>query len=255
MVVALAAVLGLIFGSFATAVAYRVPRRETIVSGRSRCPNCGRTITAVENIPVVSFLVLRGRCRECGRPISARYPLIELAVATLFALSAWKFGLTLEAVLYSAFAWVLVVLSVIDLEYRLLPNRIVYPSFVVAWAGLVVAAFVRDRTEYLVDAGIGALVFGGFFFVIAFLFPAGMGGGDVKLSFVLGTMLGYLGIGIVVTGMFLSFFLGAIAGIGLMAVKRGGRKTMLPFGPFLALGSLIAVFAGGPIVEAYLGTL
>jgi leader peptidase (prepilin peptidase)/N-methyltransferase len=256
LIIAFAFVLGLIFGSFATVAAYRIPRRESFLSGRSKCPNCGRTITALENIPVLSYVLLRGRCRGCGSRISIRYPLIELATGTLFALSVLKFGLSVEAVLFAALFWVLVVLTVIDLEHRLLPNRVVYPAFVVGWVALIAIALVHDVPERLVDGAVGAIVFGGFFFLVAFLFPAGMGGGDVKLGFVLGTFLGYLdGIGLVLVGMFLAFLLGSIVGVGLVIFAGKGRKTMVPFGPFLSLGSILAVFVGRPLVDGYLRLL
>ena len=250
--VILAFVLGLIFGSFGTVAAHRIPRRETIVTGRSKCPNCGRQIKAHENVPVVSYLVLRGRCPGCGTRISLRYPLTELAMGVLFALAVVKFEVTVTAVVYAAFLWVLVVLTVIDLEHKLLPNRIVYPTFVVGWAGLVVAALVDGDTARLRSAALGAVVFGGFFFVVAFIYPAGMGGGDVKLAFVLGTFVGYAGgVGAVLAGMFASFLLGGVIGIIAIRVSGKGRKTQIPFGPFMAIGSVIAVFLGERIAEGY----
>lgn len=253
--VAAAAVLGLIFGSFATAVAYRLPRNESISRGRSKCPNCGNTITAIQNVPVFSYVVLRGKCKHCGNRISVRYPLIELATGALFAGAAAKFGLSAETLIYSGFFWALVVLTVIDLEYKLLPNRVVFPTFVAGWAGLAIAALAAGETGRLLDAAIGAAIFGGFFFLVAYVYPAGMGGGDVKLAFVLGTFLGYIeGPGVVVVGMFLSFLIGGIVGVALLAASGGDRKTQVPFGPFLALGTVLAVFAGRPLLDAYLGT-
>jgi len=250
--VILAFLLGLIFGSFGTVAAHRIPRRETIVTGRSKCPNCGRQIKAHENVPVVSYLVLRGRCPGCGTRISLRYPLTELATGVLFALAVVKFQVTVTAAVYAAFFWALVVLTVIDLEHKLLPNRIVYPTFVAGWAGLVIAALVDGDTERLRSAALGAVIFGGFFFVVAFIYPPGMGMGDVKLAFVLGTFVGYAGgVGAVLTGMFASFLLGGVIGILAMRVSGKGRKTKIPFGPFLALGSVIAVFLGERIAEGY----
>lgn len=256
MFVAAAAALGLIFGSFATVAAHRIPKRESIVTGRSRCPVCGNTITALQNIPVVSYLVQGGRCRNCGTHISARYPLQEVAVAVLFAGAAAKFGLSLEAVVFAAFFWVLLVLSVIDLEHRLLPNRVVYPSFIAGWIGLGAAALAEGDVERLVGALWGMAAFGGFFFVVGFIYPAGMGGGDVKLAFVLGTFLGYLGgAGLAAVGMFLSFFFGSVIGLLVILVGSEGRKTKIPFGPFLALGTVAAIFVGRPLIDAYLSTL
>ncbi|MDQ4096004.1 MAG: prepilin peptidase, partial [Actinomycetota bacterium] len=143
--VVFSALLGLIFGSFATVVAYRVPRRESVVSGRSKCPNCGHTITAIENVPLFSYLFLRGRCRNCKARISPRYPAIEVATAILFGLAAVKFDLSLELVAYAGLFWTLVVLTVIDLEERKLPDRITLPLFVVGLALLALGAVLDDR--------------------------------------------------------------------------------------------------------------
>jgi leader peptidase (prepilin peptidase)/N-methyltransferase len=268
--IGVAAIFGLIFGSFGSVIAYRIPKRilreesgerdevaeESILKGRSKCPNCGHTITAIENIPVISYMLQRGRCKNCGVGISVRYPIIELVTGLLFALAAWKFELTLEAFLFAALFWVLVVLTQIDLEYRLLPDRIVYPTFVLGWVGLAVAALLDDSPDRLIDAAVGAVVFGGFFFVVAFLYPAGMGGGDVKLAFVLGTFLGYFdAIGVVLVGMFLAFLIGAVVGVVLMLFSGRGRKSMVPFGPFLALGTVLAIFVGRPIADWYTGLL
>ena len=145
--VVFSALLGLIFGSFATVVAYRVPRRESVVSGRSKCPNCGHTITAIENVPLFSYLFLRGRCRNCGVRISPRYPAIEVATAILFGLAAVKFDLSLELGAYAGLFWTLVVLTVIDLEERKLPDRITLPLFVVGLALLALAAVLDDRLD------------------------------------------------------------------------------------------------------------
>jgi leader peptidase (prepilin peptidase)/N-methyltransferase len=253
--VVFAAGLGLIFGSFATAFAYRVPRRESM-GGRSVCPSCKETIRARDNIPVISYLLLRGKCRNCGEPISVRYPLIELASAILFALAAWKFGLTFRGATYAAFFWVLLVLSVIDLEYKLLPNRIVFPALGAGAVLLIVDALLVTSagTDRLLDALIGGLIFGGFLFLVAFIYPAGMGMGDVKLALLLGAMLGYSGgIGLTVMGMFLSFLFGGFLGALIAVARGGGRKTQIPFGPWLALGTVTAVLCGEPLLDWYLG--
>ncbi|MGH2820532.1 MAG: prepilin peptidase, partial [Actinomycetota bacterium] len=154
-VLAAAGVLGLIFGSFGTVAAYRIPKRESIVTGRSKCPHCGHTITAVENIPVLSYLLQRGRCRHCRAPISARYPLIEAGTGVLFALAAWKFvvsdyettttGDWILAAVYAGFLWVLVVLSMIDFEHKQLYDRIVFPALAASWLGLVIVSAVEGR--------------------------------------------------------------------------------------------------------------
>jgi leader peptidase (prepilin peptidase) / N-methyltransferase len=253
IVIAAAGCLGLIFGSFGSVVAYRVPRRESIVGGRSRCPHCKHTLRAIENVPVVSYLAQRGRCRHCRARISPRYPVIELVVGMLFALAVWKFGPSLTALVYGAFFWVLVVLSVIDLDHHLLPSRIVLPALGAGWTGLVVSALAAGEMSRLRGALIGAAIFGGFIFAVAFAYPAGMGGGDVKLALVLGTFLGYVGApGVVLVGMFLSFLLGSVMGLVLMKVTGGGRKTQIPFGPSLAAGTVLGVFVGPWLLHAYL---
>ena len=221
--------------------------------GRSLCPNCGAAVTASENIPLVSYLVQRGKCRHCSERIHWRYPAIELASGTLFALAVLKFGVSVETIAFAAFFWVLVVLTAIDLEHKLLPNRVVYPAFVGGWVLLATAALVEGDPGRLVGAAVGAGIFGGFFFLVAFIYPAGMGGGDVKLAFVLGTFLGYLRApALVLLGMFLSFLVGSIIGVIVMKASGGGRKTQVPFGPFLAMGTVIAIFVGDPLVDLYL---
>ena len=245
--------LGLIFGSFATVVAYRVPRGSSIVTGRSRCPSCDAQIAWYDNIPLLGYVLLRGRCRNCGTRISPRYLWIELATGLLWALLVWRSGVSLEVAVFAAFFWVLVVLTAIDLEHKLLPNKIVYPTFVASWVALPVVALLSDDLGSLKGATFGALIFGGFLFTVAFIAPAGMGGGDVKLAFVLGTYLGYAGgIGVTLVGMFLSFLLGG--GIGIALLMRGGdRKTQIPFGPFLAAGTVLAILWGRSILDWYLG--
>ncbi len=260
LLVTFTGILGLIFGSFGTVAAWRIPRRENIVTGRSRCPRCGATIRAFDNIPVVSWLVLRGRCRSCGNPISVRYPLTELATGVLFALSAAKFGWSVETFVYAAFFWVLVVLTSIDVDHKLLPNRIVYPSFVLGWAGLTAAAIVEDDTARLLDAAVGAAIFGGLLFLVSFAGEivykkTAMGLGDVKLAFVLGTFLGYARLALVPMAMFMAFLSGAVIGVVVIKVAGGDRRTEVPFGPFLVLGTVLALFAGEPLVDAYLGLL
>jgi leader peptidase (prepilin peptidase)/N-methyltransferase len=255
-----AGVLGLVFGSFGTVVAWRVPRRENIVSGRSHCPRCGAMIRAFDNVPVLSWLLLRGRCRNCGNPISARYPLTELATGILFALSAVKFGWSVEAFVYAAFFWALVVLTSIDVDHKLLPNRIVYPSFVLGWAGLAAAAATGDDLGRLRDAAIGAAIFGGLLFLVSVVGEivykkTAMGLGDVKLAFVLGTFLGYDRLALVPMAMFMSFLSGAVIGVIVIKVSGGDGKTEVPFGPFLVLGTVLALFVGEPLVDAYVGLL
>lgn len=265
-VAAIAGVFGLIFGSFATAAAYRLkPRPEgdaneavpgSLAKDRSRCPHCGHVIAAYDNIPVVSYLVLRGRCRHCDKKISARYPVMELVTGLLFAGAAWRYGVTLHAAVYAGFFWTLVVLTAIDIDTKKLPSKIIYPAFITAVAGLVAVAAIDDAFHKLVGAALGAVMFGGFLFIVAFIYPAGMGLGDVRLAFLLGLFLGYQGgPGLTGTGMFLSFLLGGIGGILTAVVLKGGRKTALAFGPYLALGTVVAIFVGQRLLDAYLNLI
>ncbi|MBI4728876.1 MAG: prepilin peptidase [Acidobacteria bacterium] len=255
---ALAALVGAAFGSFANVAVYRVPRRESLVRPRSRCPSCGAQIAARDNVPVVSWLLLRGRCRRCRAPISARYPAVEALTALLFALVALRLpseggGSRWDLLPYLPLMLVLVILSFIDLEHRVLPNRIVLPAIAVeialfavaAWRGPGLDAWVRG-----VEAGGAAFAF---FMVLALISPRGMGMGDVKLSALLGLALGYLGWGRLLVGFFLAFVLGALVGLALIARGRAGMKSHVPFGPSLALGAVIGVLYGGPIVERWLG--
>lgn len=246
-------VFGLIFGSFATVVSWRVPRNESI-GGRSKCPNCGHQIKAAENIPVISYFVLGGKCANCGSKISIRYPLIELASGLLFVAAVCRFGPSVKAGVYALFFWTLLVLTVIDLDHKLLPNKITYPLFLAGWAGLALAAFVEDDPERLVDALLGMGIFAGFLFIVAFISPRGMGMGDVKLALTLGAFLGYIDApGHVLLGMFLSFVLGGVIGIVIARMTGGGRKMQVPFGPFLMGGTLIAIFWGRAILDWYVG--
>lgn len=250
--VTLAVLMGLVFGSFANVVVHRVPLKQSVVRPASRCPSCGAALRARDNIPVLSWLLLRGRCRNCGARISPRYPAIETLTAVLFGLAAWRIRPATDLVAYLPLLWVLVVLSFIDLEHKLLPNRIVVPSFVAGVALLGIAAALGPGVGAWVRAFLGAGVAFGFFFVLALISPRGMGMGDVKLSAVLGLGLAYLGWGRLLVGFFISFLAGAVGGIGLIAARRAGMKSEVPFGPYLALGTIVSILFGGPIVHAWL---
>ena len=248
----LAVVVGLAFGSFANVVVHRVPLKQSIVRPGSRCPSCGVALRARDNIPVVSWLLLRGKCHNCGAPISPRYPAVEMLTAALFGLAAWRIRPSSDLIAYLPLLWVLVVLSFIDLEHKLLPNRIVVPSFVAGVVLLGVSAALGPGVGAWVRALLGAAVAFAFFFTLALITPRGMGMGDVKLSAVLGLSLAYLGWGRLLVGFFVSFLAGAIGGIGLIAARRAGMKSEVPFGPYLALGTIVSVLFGAPIVRAWL---
>ncbi len=246
-----AGILGLIIGSFLNVVIWRVPRGESVVSPPSACPQCGHEIRAYDNIPVVSWLVLRGKCRDCGHPISARYPLVELGTGLLFAAMAWRFGLSWELPAYLYFAAIAVALALIDLDTRRLPNVITLPSYAVAGALLLLPAAIEGSWDSYLRAWLGGLALFAFYFLLAFIYPAGMGFGDVKLAGVIGLYLGWLGWGSVLVGAFLGFLLGAVVGVALIVFGSAGRKSAIPFGPFMLAGAFIAVMWGQNLSDLY----
>jgi leader peptidase (prepilin peptidase) / N-methyltransferase len=242
---AFAGVIGLAIGSFLNVVIHRLPRGESLVKPRSRCPECGAEIRPYDNLPVVSWLLLRGRCRSCGAQISAGYPLVELLTAALFVAVVLVKGADRDAWLGLAFVTVLVPVAFIDLDHRIIPNRILLPGAIVGIA-LVAAIHPGDLPEHLIAAAAA----GGFLLLAAIAYPAGMGMGDVKLAAVMGLYLGRS----VGPAMLAGLLAGTLVGMGIMARKgmRAGRKTAVPFGPFLALGGVVGLLAGPEIVDWYL---
>jgi leader peptidase (prepilin peptidase)/N-methyltransferase len=249
------AVLGLLVGSFLNVVVWRVPRGESVVRPPSHCPSCDTPIRPRDNVPVVSWLLLRGRCRDCSAPISPRYPLVEIGTAATFAVMALAIGFEPELPAFLYLAAIGVALCLIDIDVRRLPNAIVLPSYVVAAVLLGVAAAVDDAWDDLLRAGLGMLALYGFYFVLALIYPRGMGFGDVKLAGVLGLYLGWLGWAEVVAGAFLGFLFGGVVGGVLLLVRRAGRKSMIPFGPFMLAGALVAIIWGGALADLYLDTV
>ena len=245
------AFLGLLIGSFLNVVIYRVPAGLSIVRPPSHCPGCGAEISPRDNIPVLSWLILRGHCRHCHEPISVRYPFVELLTAVLFGLMAWRFGLSWELPAYLYFAAVGLTLAAIDLDTKKLPNVLTLPSYVVGGVLLLIPAIVDHRWDDYLRAIAGAAVLFAFYFLLAFIYPAGMGFGDVKLAGVLGLYLGWLGWGALILGGFLGFLFGAVIGVAMMAGGRAGRRTALPFGPFMVAGALVAIMIAEPVVNWY----
>ena len=233
----------LALGSFLNVVAARVPLRRSVVRPASACMSCGHELAWHDNVPVASWLLLRGRCRSCGARISAIYPAVELATAGLVAACFVAFGLSGEAFVAAFFCVVLVVLSAIDLTHRIVPNRIVLPA---AFVVLVAQTALEPSPEWALCA-LGA---SGFLFVAALAYPAGMGMGDVKLALLLGAMLGRT----VPVAMMAGMVAALVPSVVLLA-RHGSaaRKMGIPFAPFLALGALVALFAGEPLLHAYLG--
>jgi leader peptidase (prepilin peptidase)/N-methyltransferase len=255
LVVVLTAILGLAVGSFLNVVIWRVPRGESVVRPPSHCPACGHEVRPRDNIPVVSWLLLHGRCRDCNERISGRYPLVEVLTAAVFVVLALRIGVEPELPAFLYLGAVGVALALIDIDVKRLPNAIVLPSYVVGGILLTVAGLAESAPERLLRMLIAGAALYGFYFLLVLVYPRGMGFGDVKLAGVLGGYLGWLGWGEVVTGGFLGFLLGGVLGGGLMLVRRANRKSMIPFGPFMLLGALLAILWGGALADLYLDSL
>jgi len=250
--IVLVGVVGLLIGSFLNVVVHRVPRGQSVVRPSSACPGCGRPIRPRDNLPVLSWLLLRGRCRDCGTAISRRYPAVELLTALLFAVMAVRFGLDPVLPAYLYLAAVGLALALIDLDCKRLPDALTLPSYPVAVVLLGGAALLGSDSGELVRALLGGLAMYAVYFALRFAYPAGMGFGDVKLAGVLGLYTAWLGWGAWAVGLFLGFLLGGVFGIGLIVLRKGSRKTAVPFGPFMLLAVLLAVLAGPELAGAYL---
>jgi leader peptidase (prepilin peptidase)/N-methyltransferase len=248
LVVSTAAV-GLCIGSFLNVVAYRVPAGLSVAHPRSACPGCSEPIGSRDNIPVVSWLVLRGRCRHCSSAISARYPAIESLTAVLFILAAVRLGWspTLPAVL--VFFAGLVALAACDLEHYLLPRKIVYPTGILAGGALLVAAADTGQWHRITVAAVCAAVAFALFFAINFVNPRWLGFGDVRLMAVIGLVLGWFGPLYLLVALLAANASGLVVIVGLMAAGRAQRDTPIPYGVFLAAGAILAVLVGGPLVS------
>lgn len=242
-------------GSFLNVVIYRVPAGESVVRPPSKCPSCSHPIRTRHNIPVFGWLLLHGRCYDCRAPISARYPVVEAATGVLFAALTWRWlaiGMpwALPAYLYLAAAGV--ALTMIDIDVKRLPDKIVLPSYAVVAGLLIVAAMGGHDWWPLARAAIGAAALFAFYVAIVLIYPAGMGFGDVKLAGLLGALMGYLSWSALIVATFGAFLLGAVVGVALIVTNRGGRKTAIPFGPFMVVSALMTVFAGGWLADWYL---
>jgi leader peptidase (prepilin peptidase) / N-methyltransferase len=238
----LAFVFGAVFGSFANVLIYRLPRRESIVVPGSRCPHCGTPIAPWQNIPIVSYLALRGRCAACRAPISPRYLIVEVATGAMMAGLVWRFGLSAITLRYGVLAFALLVVFFTDLEHHMIPNAITYPGILV---GLGLSAAAGQGLAALVAAAAAGAVF----VFIGIASRGGMGGGDMKLAAMIGA---FLGAPAVIVALFLAVALGATAGLVLLALRLRTRKDMIPFGPAMAAGAMIAVFGSNAIVRWYL---
>lgn len=254
---------GLLIGSFLNVVIYRVPAGKSLMPS-SRCPNCDAAVKPWQNVPVLSWLMLRGKCANCHAPISVRYPLVELGTGLFFALitywllSSEPTGSQTDAAAFALLATCLVLASVsvsltlIDLDTLRLPNAIVYPSIVVVAALLAVTALLASDLSALIRALIGGLALSAFYGLLWFFWEGGMGLGDVKLAALLGMSLGWFGWGSLVVGAFAAFLCGGVFGVALLLTGKVERRSRVPFGPWMMLGAWIGLFWGETIANWYL---
>jgi leader peptidase (prepilin peptidase)/N-methyltransferase len=244
LLIPVALLLGAVIGSFLNVVIVRLPRNESLVTPRSRCPACGTELHWFDNIPVLSFLALRGRCRECGAAISWRYPIVETGTAALFALAAWRGTSLADLVIAWLFLSALVAVAAIDLEHQILPDRITLPGIAVGF----LTSFLGTRVSWL-ESLIGIAVGGGILFAVIVLSGGGMGGGDMKLGAMMGAFLGYK---LTLLALFLGVTLGGAVALALLSTGIRRRKDPIPFGPFLAVASAVAMLWGEAFVAWYL---
>ncbi|MBF4614332.1 prepilin peptidase [Curtobacterium sp. VKM Ac-1376] len=273
LVTVLVGVLGLAIGSFLNVVVYRVPAGISVVAPASSCPGCGHEIRGRDNVPVVSWLLLHARCRDCSAPISPRYPLVEAATGLLFVavalfsvLAPWSplaeptdaRGVAHAALLLVALLYVMAIsisLTLIDLDTHTLPNRIVLPAYIVLPVLLLAASAVSGDWGAALRGVIGLVVLGGVYLALALAVPGGMGLGDVKLAGVLGLVLAYLGWGPLAVGSFAAFLLGGTFAVVLLVVHRAGRRSGIPFGPWMLAGAWLGIAVGAPAWDRYLSIL
>ena len=256
IVAVFAGLLGLAIGSFLNVVVWRVPQKQSLSNPPSACPKCGHAIRWHDNVPVLGWLLLRGRCRDCSEPISPRYPLVEGFTGLAFAAIALVVGAdtsaiwALPALLY--LAAVSIALTLIDLDTHTLPNRIVLPSIGVGVVLLAIASVGTGEWMSLVTALLGGAALFAFYFIVALVSPRGMGMGDVKLAALLGLYLGWLGWGPLAVGAFAAFLLGGLFAVVLLVVRRAGRGSGIPFGPWMIAGAWLGIALGEPIATGYL---
>ena len=241
---------GLVVGSFMTVAVYRLPRGESIVRPRSRCPACGAEIGARDNVPVLSWLLLRGRCRRCGARISVEYPLLELTTAVLVVLAAIRYPNPWQAGLVGGLLALMPGLALIDLRHRIIPNRLTYPALLL-FSLVVLLAWLIGSAVNPARAAIGLLLYGGILFIVAVV-SRGMGMGDVKLAALIGLVLGSVGLRFVGVAAAAAIAFGGLGGLVALGMGKG-RKSAIPFGPYLAAGAVVAGLWGGPIASWYIG--
>lgn len=246
------ALLGLIVGSFVNVVAYRVPLGRSVVAPPSACPHCDHPIAWRDNVPVVGWLLLRGRCRHCGAAISVRYAAVEAVTAGLFVIAGAVIGINWLLPAYLWFAGVTVALTLTDLDHKLIPNRILFPSTAVGTVLLGIGAVIENELDSFGRGILGALAYFAALFVIALVARGGFGFGDVKLAAFLGLYIAYLSWGQLLVALFLPFAIGGVTSIVLLITRIKGRKDAIPFGPYMVIGAYLAVAVGEQIIDWYL---
>jgi leader peptidase (prepilin peptidase)/N-methyltransferase len=250
-VLSLIGLLGLMIGSFLNVVIYRVPREESLLFPSSHCPSCDEPLKARHNIPVLSWLVLRGRCAYCRAPISVRYPLVEAGTALLFVAITMRFGVSIELPAYLYLAAIGVTLAMIEFDVRRLPDSIVLPSYVVAVLLLMPAGAVEADWWSATRALVGMVAMWAVYFALALAYPNGMGFGDVKLAGLLGLYLGWISWGAIVLGVFGGFLVGAVGSTIISGIRRSRRRGPVPFGPSMIAAAVLALFVAAPLTTWY----
>jgi leader peptidase (prepilin peptidase)/N-methyltransferase len=253
----MALALGAATGSFLNVAIYRMPRGESVVAPRSHCTTCERVIPWYDNLPVLSWLLLRGRCRGCGQPFSIRYPIVEALTAIILLGLTLQFGWTMALAFAFYFACSLLVVTYIDLDHRLILDKITLPGIAVGLLFALVVPPAEMRWPAVQSWAIGTLVGGGILWVVAWAYELatgreGMGGGDIKLLAMIGAFLGWQG---VLLSLLMASLIGSIVGVGWMVARGADSKLAIPFGPFLSLGALVALFWGDSIIHWYISTL
>ena len=236
---------GLVLGSFANVCIHRLPRKESVVFPGSHCPACSSAVRPLDNIPVLSYIILGGKCRDCAKPISLIYPFIEAVTAALLLIGFFKFGLSFDFLVYTVLAPTLVIITAIDIEHQIIPDIITLP-------GIALGLAVGTYTIGYLDSLLGFFVGGGLFYLLAVLSNGGMGGGDIKYIAAAGALLGWEKVLLII---FIGALLGSLVGLFRIAVQKKSRKSLIPFGPFLATGTLLTLFYGNALIRLYLDNL
>ncbi|MBT3922857.1 MAG: prepilin peptidase [Nitrospina sp.] len=237
--------LGLVIGSFANVCIHRLPLNESVVFPGSHCPACSSAVRPLDNIPVISYIILTGKCRDCATRISPIYPVIEALTAVLLLAGYFRFGLSFDLLVYFVVAPTLVIITAIDIEHQIIPDVITLPGIIL---GLAVGSYTIGYANSLLGLFLG----GGLFYLLAVLSNGGMGGGDIKYIAAAGALLGWQKVLLVI---FIGAFLGSIIGLFQIAIQKKSRKSLIPFGPFLAMGTLITLFYGNSLIQLYLDYL